>query len=257
MPTYKYTDKKGYEREVTTLHSNLIHRKIAYRKIYLKDREKYPLSFSKYIVHHKDGNKKNNDVRNLQLMAKEKHNKLHQKQWSREAERNEELDKFMKSQTDDKTKVKISSQRGVKKQKRINKKHDKLESKLKKKKKKTGTLILLLISLGIIAIGMHSLLNFKEMSTAERLYSDVEIGINAGEVASIVYNTSFRTPIIESKEMGFYLLSGERVIVYFTENYYNTEDGYLFNINKNATVVMVELVSDDIIIKTKKEARGD
>jgi hypothetical protein len=65
------TDKKGYLRESN--HSDLWHRKVAYHKIYLKDRKKYPLPFSKYEVHHRDGNKANNNPENLELLSPEEH----------------------------------------------------------------------------------------------------------------------------------------------------------------------------------------
>ena len=40
----------------------------AFTKIYLKNRAKYPLPFNKYIVNHKDGDKKNNTPKNLELI---------------------------------------------------------------------------------------------------------------------------------------------------------------------------------------------
>ncbi len=58
-------------------HSTLIHRQIAYHKIYRKNRDKYPLPFKKYVVHHIDGDKLNNDVSNLEIMTEEEHNRLH------------------------------------------------------------------------------------------------------------------------------------------------------------------------------------
>jgi hypothetical protein len=45
---------------------------IAYTKIYLKNRTKYPLPFNKYRVNHKDGNEQNNIPKNLELIPKNK-----------------------------------------------------------------------------------------------------------------------------------------------------------------------------------------
>jgi hypothetical protein len=67
-------DENGYPRGK---YSNLIHRQVAYREIYLKHREDYPLPFSKYIIHHKDRNRRNFNVDNLQLVTKEEHSRIH------------------------------------------------------------------------------------------------------------------------------------------------------------------------------------
>jgi hypothetical protein len=69
-------DKNGYEHGKIS-HSDLIHRQIAYEYIYLKHRDKYPLPFSKYVIHHKDGNKLNNDISNLEILTPEKHSIIH------------------------------------------------------------------------------------------------------------------------------------------------------------------------------------
>lgn len=67
-------DKNGYERGN---YSDLIHRQKAYRNTYLKNRDKYPLPFSMYIVHHIDKDKRNNKIANLQLVTKEEHDRIH------------------------------------------------------------------------------------------------------------------------------------------------------------------------------------
>jgi len=70
-----YDDERGYIR-----HSNLISREKAKEQIWEKNRDKFPLPFSEYIVHHRDMNKKNNNLANLQLITSKEHNKLHMKQ---------------------------------------------------------------------------------------------------------------------------------------------------------------------------------
>jgi len=67
-----YTDDNGYER-----FSNLVHRQVAYKEIYLKNRKKYPLPFGKYQIHHIDGYKQNNNVSNLQILTREEHRAVH------------------------------------------------------------------------------------------------------------------------------------------------------------------------------------
>ncbi len=72
--TESHTDNKGYERRG---YSTLIHRQIAFHQIYKKNRDKYSLPFSKYQVHHKDKNKQNNNLSNLELIERESHEKIH------------------------------------------------------------------------------------------------------------------------------------------------------------------------------------
>jgi hypothetical protein len=71
-------DKNGYERGELN-QSDLIHRQIAYKEIYIKNKKDYPLPFSKYVVHHIDRDKLNNDVSNLQILTPEEHNFIHSK----------------------------------------------------------------------------------------------------------------------------------------------------------------------------------
>lgn len=69
-------NKWGYKQKD---HSESVHRHRAYHHIYLKNREKYPLPFSAYEVHHKDGNKNNNRMDNLAVLTPEEHDKEHDK----------------------------------------------------------------------------------------------------------------------------------------------------------------------------------
>lgn len=70
-------DKNGYIRG-NPKHSDLISRQIAYEKIYRKSgADKYPLRFREYVVHHRDQDKHNNSVSNLDLVTKEEHKGIH------------------------------------------------------------------------------------------------------------------------------------------------------------------------------------
>jgi len=70
-------DKNGYIRG-NPEHSDLISRQIAYEKIYKKSgADKYPLRFREYVVHHRDQDKHNNGVNNLDLVTQEDHKEIH------------------------------------------------------------------------------------------------------------------------------------------------------------------------------------
>jgi len=66
-----YIDKRGYPRDEED--DKLIHRKVAYRHIYLQNRDIYPLPFGKYVVHHIDGDKQNFRVKNLEILTRDFH----------------------------------------------------------------------------------------------------------------------------------------------------------------------------------------
>lgn len=70
-----YEDENGYLRDDAD--GRLIHRKIAYEIHYKNKKSIYQLPFSKYVVHHKDGNKKNNQYSNLVIMSQKKHYQRH------------------------------------------------------------------------------------------------------------------------------------------------------------------------------------
>jgi hypothetical protein len=66
-------DERGYPREKD---GKLIHRKVAYRD-YKANKGKYSQPFSKYQVHHKDGNKKNFRGSNLEIVTEGEHREIH------------------------------------------------------------------------------------------------------------------------------------------------------------------------------------
>ena len=54
------------------------HRELC-REIYLADRMEYYLPFEKYVVHHRNGNKLDNSIKNLVLMTRTEHQRFHVK----------------------------------------------------------------------------------------------------------------------------------------------------------------------------------
>ncbi|MEK6932556.1 MAG: HNH endonuclease [Nanoarchaeota archaeon] len=70
-----YIDRHGYYIWKST--NKPVHRTRAYYQIYLKNRKKYLLKFNEYQVHHKDKDKKNNRIENLELIEKRDHELKH------------------------------------------------------------------------------------------------------------------------------------------------------------------------------------
>ena len=69
-----FIDNHGYLRDK---HNRLIHRQIAFQQIFRPNRNKYSRPFSDYNVHHIDGNKLNNDIKNLEIILPNQHRDLH------------------------------------------------------------------------------------------------------------------------------------------------------------------------------------
>lgn len=97
MSEKDYRDKNGYWRG-NPEHSDQISRQIAHKEIYLKDRDKYPLSFREYVVHHIDTEKNNNSVKNLYLCTQKEHELIHsyQKENKTKFKSAKEIDKIIK-----------------------------------------------------------------------------------------------------------------------------------------------------------------
>lgn len=93
-----FIDILGYYRYSDD--NKLVHRDIAYNEIYLKNKNEYPLNFSEYVVHHKDRNKLNYDVSNLQILALEEHNNIHKFEYQEnyEDEREDQYDEYNECQ---------------------------------------------------------------------------------------------------------------------------------------------------------------
>ena len=75
-------NENGYEQFAENIkypseEGKIFHNWYAKKFIYKKNKRKYPLSWHEYEVHHKDGNKRNNNLNNLEILTKEEHRKKH------------------------------------------------------------------------------------------------------------------------------------------------------------------------------------
>jgi hypothetical protein len=52
-------------------------RQIAYKDIYLKNKEDYSLPFESYVIHHKDRDEDNNGINNLDIITRDEHEQIH------------------------------------------------------------------------------------------------------------------------------------------------------------------------------------
>jgi hypothetical protein len=50
---------------------------VAYKNIFLKDKEYYPLSFGEYDIHHKDRDKDNKEISNLDIITRDEHEQIY------------------------------------------------------------------------------------------------------------------------------------------------------------------------------------
>lgn len=80
-----------YKREA----SNPANRERIY-PIYLQNRDRYPLPFSEYEIHHKDFNKNNNDLKNLVLLTPTEHDTIHLKKIQKIQSQKNEIDMIEK-----------------------------------------------------------------------------------------------------------------------------------------------------------------
>ena len=83
--------EKGYYRIDTNWHKDIKNSYRLHQAVYEYYKGEIPKG---YHVHHKDHNKENNDISNLELMTNSEHQKLHFAQMSNE-EKKEKLGKFM------------------------------------------------------------------------------------------------------------------------------------------------------------------
>ena len=85
-----FINENGYEQFLKSIidpskTGDLFHRWYAKKNIYDKNRKMYPLEWREYEVHHKDQNKRNNDLSNLQILTIKQHKEIHKisKNWGK------------------------------------------------------------------------------------------------------------------------------------------------------------------------------
>lgn len=82
-----YLDDNGYLRFADS--NKLVHRWMAYKKLYSRRKFKHPFKY--YIIHHKDRNKRNNSSRNLQILTKRRHDKIHKRYTGKQSSKGPEI----------------------------------------------------------------------------------------------------------------------------------------------------------------------
>jgi len=244
-----YTDKNGYKRTTKT-YSNLLHRQKAYRNIYLKNRDQYPLPFSKYVVHHKNGNKKDNRIANLQLMTKQEHDKHHGVTKDRTIE--ESTKKVEKPKTY--VEIKEPKKYFCKMCNRpVNHKGNCLKCNKKLKALKMvgffAVLIILVVSLSVFKqFGIES----QPSKNVKDMFSNLNIGMEGTEFRSYIFEKRFRwqPQFGESKEFQIWMEGTDGYIkVYFDDIAQKQRgDGWWFT---DAKIIKIELYVGGKIIKEK------
>ena len=70
-----YIDARGYYRYANS--GRLVHRQIAYKYVYLPNKDNYVYNFGSYVIHHKNRHKLDNNSSNLEILTREEHEKRH------------------------------------------------------------------------------------------------------------------------------------------------------------------------------------
>ena len=67
-------DMRSYQEEIQYDDVSFV---VAYKNIFLKDKEYYPLSFGEYDIHHKDRDKDNKEISNLDIITRDEHEQIY------------------------------------------------------------------------------------------------------------------------------------------------------------------------------------
>src|SRR4030042_1119175 len=96
-PPLKKEDNNPIKEEILEEEGKKLSRDIARKYIYVRNKEKYPLSFEEYKIYHIDGKLFNDSPENLYLCTKEQRNALYAEQLRRKKpfKSAEEIDLFL------------------------------------------------------------------------------------------------------------------------------------------------------------------
>ncbi len=241
----EYVDQNGYKRGELPEHSDLIHRQIAYCHIYLKNQEKYPLPFSKYVVHHIDHNKQNNDVSNLQLLLQEDHEKIHGRSNGKLIGSKTHLNK-----PEEYIELKTSLTSGL-----YEEPPPIFSPDFKIKLFVLGLMVLLIVGVLLLRQTPQQFTiksETKSPDTYEEMYSMLYVDMGGKDFRSLAFNKGFELPIGELSEIKIYRFPmDEKVIVVYFDAIAQVEEKSNYWVFTDAKIIHIEMYHKGMKIAEK------